>query len=199
MSRTTSSLALALLALAACDSSPKAAPAPATTSQATALSPAASAAPAAAAASGLIAWTAPDSWKTVQHPSKMRMATYSIARAEGDPEDAELSVTHVGGGIEANIERWRQQFEGNPEAKIDKRDVRGMQVTVVELKGTYGAGGGPMMGGGTSEPKKDWALLAAIVATQPAAHFFKMTGPAKTVAAARADFDKLVASIAPKS
>jgi hypothetical protein len=41
-------------------------------------------------------------------------------------------------------------------------------------------------------------MLAAIAHTQPAAHFFKMTGPQKTVESARGDFDVLVGSIAAK-
>jgi hypothetical protein len=40
-------------------------------------------------------------------------------------------------------------------------------------------------------PKPGYALLGAIVETSPPT-FFKLTGPEKTVMAARADFDKLV-------
>ena len=42
-----------------------------------------------------------------------------------------------------------------------------------------------------AEPKTGWALLGAIVETQTPT-FFKMTGPEKTVLAARGDFDKFV-------
>ena len=41
------------------------------------------------------------------------------------------------------------------------------------------------------------ALLGAIVEVGGSLWFFKMTGPAKTVAAARPEFDKLVSSFKP--
>ena len=125
----------------------------------------------------------------------MRKATYKVKAAEGDDTDAEMSVTQVGGGVEANIKRWEGQFEEGKPAKTTDSEVNGLKVTVVELEGTY-KGGGPMMGGG-GESKKDWAVLGAIVHTNPA-HFFKMWGPKKTVQGARADFDALVASFAEK-
>jgi hypothetical protein len=148
-----------------------------------------------AAAAGDLGWTRPDAWELVDHPSTMRKATFKIPKIEGDAEDAEMSVTQVGGSIEANIKRWEGQFEGSPEAKTEKKKVGDLEVTVVTIDGTFKSGG-PMMGGG-GEPKKGWALLAAIVNTEPA-HFFKMTGPEKTVHGARGDFDSLVASFAKK-
>lgn len=146
-------------------------------------------------APGDLGWTKPDAWEQVEHPSPMRKATFKIPKVEGDSEDAEMSVTQVGGAIEANIDRWEGQFEGSPQAKTEKKKVGDFEVTVVTIDGTY-KGGGPMMGG-SGEPEQDWALLAAIVDTEPA-HFFKMTGPKKTVQAARGDFDALVASFAKK-
>ena len=54
-----------------------------------------------------------------------------------------------------------------------------------------------MPGAPPGPAKPDYALLGAIVETQPP-HFFKLTGPAKTVAAAKADFDKMVQSFRAK-
>lgn len=145
---------------------------------------------------GDISWKKPDAWKEGTNPSAMRKATYIVPKAAGDTEDGELSVSAAGGAVDANIDRWRGQFEENPEAKKSDKEVNGLKVTVVELAGTF-KGGGPMMGG-SGEPKKDWMMLAAIVPTSPQMHFFKLTGPKKTVEAARADFDVLVGSISPK-
>jgi hypothetical protein len=41
-------------------------------------------------------------------------------------------------------------------------------------------------------------MLGAIVETQGMPHFVKMTGPVKSVKAARAELDELLASITPK-
>jgi hypothetical protein len=48
------------------------------------------------------------------------------------------------------------------------------------------------MGGGGGK-KEHWTMLTAIAQTEPA-HFFKLTGPEKTVNLARRDFDKFVHS-----
>jgi hypothetical protein len=148
----------------------------------------------AAAGSSALAWDAPKTWKSMPNPSAMRKATYSIPRAAGDAEDADLSVMEAGGGVDPNVERWAGQFEGGKESlKKTSKTVSGFKVTVVDVQGTF-AGGGM---GGASGAKPSWALLGAIVEVGGSLWFFKMTGPAKTVAAARPEFDKLVSSFKP--
>jgi len=148
----------------------------------------------AAPGAGEIAWDVPAGWETAPNPSAMRKATYKIKRAEGDPEDGDLSVTQVGGSVEQNVQRWVGQFDLKPgeEAKRTQRTVGDLKVTVVELGGTFKSG---MPGMGPATPKDKWALLGAIVETPTGMPwFFKLTGPEKTVTGARADFDKLVDS-----
>jgi hypothetical protein len=71
-----------------------------------------------------------------------------------------------------------------------------MEVTRVQVTGTYLAPAGPMM---QSQGKKTgYRLLGAIVAAPEGNVFFKLTGPAATLAAAQPEFDGLVASIARK-
>jgi len=142
-----------------------------------------------------VAWDAPDSFEKSDKSSPMRKATYKIKRAPGDDEDAELSVTQVGGTLEQNIKRWSEQFEDKTEGKRSERTVGEIKVTIVEMQGTYS--GMAMPGQPPSQPKKNWALLGAIIDTQTPT-FFKMTGPSRTVNAARKDFDKMVDSIHPK-
>jgi hypothetical protein len=141
-------------------------------------------------------WTPPASWVSAPNPNPIRKATYKIPKAEGDPEDAELSITQTGGGAEPNIKRWSGQFQGSPELKVIHRDVGPLKVIVVEGHGTFNGGGMP--GGPASTPKKDWALLGAIVDSVDPPYFFKLTGPEKTVTAARPDFDAFVGALKPK-
>ena len=143
-----------------------------------------------------IGWEAPKAWQSMPNPNTMRKATYKIPKAPGDPEDAELTVSAAAGGVEANIQRWAGQF-GNAEAKTEKRKPNGLDVTVVEIKGTYASGGMGMMGGPTT-PKEKYMLLGAVVDGGDRQHFFKMTGPEKTVTAAKKDFDAFVASFRAK-
>jgi hypothetical protein len=142
-----------------------------------------------------LGWDAPAAWTSVPNANTMRKATYKINKANGDSEDAELTVTAASGGVEANVKRWSGQF-GNAEPKTDNRTVNGLKVTVVEIKGTFASSAGMM--GGPATPKEKFMLLGAVVDGGERQHFFKMTGPEKTVTAARPDFDKLVSSLKAK-
>jgi len=147
-----------------------------------------------------IRWTAPAGWKA-EGPRPMRAATYSIAPAAGDTAGAECVVNFFGpgqgGGVEANIERWKGQVQGPDEkpatAKIDKRTVRGVPITVIDSSGSYTGMGGPMMTSPKAVP--GYRLLGAIVEGPGGNVFFKLTGPAKTVASQQKHFDQLLASI----
>lgn len=199
--------ALALLAvcslLAACDkpaeptpNTDKPAPAAATaTAAATSKSTAAPASTGGSAPSDM-AWDAPSVWHRAQTTSPMRKATYAIPKAAGDTEDAEMTVSQAGGSTEANVKRWEGQFEDRTgETKREEKKVGDLKVTVIEIHGKFAGGGMP--GAPASGPKPGWAMLAAIVETQPP-HFFKITGPEKTVTGARAEFDKMVGTFRAK-
>jgi hypothetical protein len=138
-----------------------------------------------------IAWQKPAAWEQADNPSPMRKATYKV---KGEAGEAEMSVTRAGGSVADNIARWEGQFDGKPKATTTEKEVAGVKVTVVEIAGTFQSG---MPGMGATEPKADWAMLAAIAHTEPL-YFFKLTGPKKTVDAARGDFDVLVGSITKK-
>ena len=148
-----------------------------------------------------VRWTAPASWKP-EAARPMRAATYSIAPAAGDQTGAECVVNYFGpgqgGGVDANIERWRGQVlgaDGKPATpKIDKRTTRGIQITVIDASGTYTGMGGPMMAG---KPVAGYRLIGAIVEGPGGSVFFKLTGPAKTIAAQQKNFEQLLASIQP--
>lgn len=154
-----------------------------------------SAPPPVAAPETSLTWKVPARWQTVPNTSSMRIATYRIPRAAGDDADADVSVTQAGGTVQANVDRWMGQFgpEAKGAAKQSTKKIAGLDVTIVEVEGTYNGG----MGGDKAATKA--ALLGAIVATEGMPHFFKITGPAKTVLAARAELDALLASLATKS
>jgi len=132
----------------------------------------------------------------------MRAATYSIPLAAGDQGVAECVVNFFGqgqgGGVEANIERWRGQVRGSDgspaTAKIDKRTLRGIPITVIDTSGSYTGMGGPMA---ASKPVAGYRLIGAIVEGPGGSVFFKLTGPTKTIAAQQKNFEQLLASIQP--
>lgn len=143
-----------------------------------------------------VAWDAPAAWQKAENPSPMRKATYKIPRAPGDAEDGELSISQAGGTVDANVQRWSGQFTSQkPELKRAERKVGDLKVTTVEIHGTFAGSGMP--GAPASGPKESYALLGAIVETTPPT-FFKLTGPDKTVTAAKTDFDKFIDSLRAK-
>jgi hypothetical protein len=148
---------------------------------------------------GALTWKAPASWTAAPNPSTMRLATYHPPRAPGDGEDAEVAITRAGGETDANIQRWLGQFsEHSPEIRTVSM-VRGMKITVVDVSGTFGAGG-MMMPGAAPSAHPGWTLLAAIVETADSGgspYFVKITGPTATVHAARPGLDSLLQSLAP--
>jgi hypothetical protein len=155
--------------------------------------PPASSSPTAAAG---LTWTLPAGW-TIEAPRSMRVATYSIPAARGDAEGAECAVYYFGagqgGGVDANLQRWIGQFQPATQSKRWTKKVSGIQLSLADVSGTYTAHGGSMTQPQGNKP--GWRLLGAIAESPQGAVFFKLAGPAKTVAAASKSFDALVGSL----
>jgi len=135
----------------------------------------------------------PAGWKADTGARSMRLATFFLEKAEGDPRDAEVSVIPAMGSEQANIDRWRGQFQENPPATTRESESGGIKVTVTEMEGTFtGAEGGPQAG------TRLWgAILRAPGASQLI--FFKSWGPRATMEKWKASFDELAASVGPKA
>ena len=149
-------------------------------------------------AAGGVEWKVPARW-TAGAGSAMRVASYAVPAAKG-AEPGECAVFFFGpgqgGSVDANVERWSRQFEGTPAPARTNAVLAGLPVTRVQLSGTYLAPGGPMMQSTGKRPGT--RLLGAIVEAPDGNVFFKLTGPAATVATAQAEFDALVGSIRKK-
>ena len=134
-------------------------------------------------------WTAPAKLKEEPGAKPMRIATYHAPKVGSDTEEPTLVVSHAGGGLDANIERWHGQFNPITKKSRTERVVGSIAVTIVETHGTFLGG---MNGTGSKEKHM---LLGAIVPVKDGAYFFKMVGPEASVEAARSDFDALVGSL----
>ncbi|GMU35247.1 MAG: hypothetical protein HS101_00655 [Planctomycetia bacterium] len=149
-------------------------------------------------------WDQPIEWKPEQVTSSMRVAQYLIPRAAGDDQDGQMIVFHFGAGqggpTDMNIARWRSFFtnaDGSPvgddAAKVEKSEISGMKVTVLDVAGKYSD---PMMAQSGGKPIDGEArLLAAIVETPSGSWFFKAVGPKKTIGENEPVFRKLISSI----
>lgn len=149
---------------------------------------------------GGVKWTAPARWSAeAQRP--MRAATYRVPAAAGDAEGGECAVFFFGPGqggtVDANLERWTSQFQsadGKPvTGKTQRQQVNGVNVTTMDISGTYTASSGPMMAAKTTKP--GFRMLAAVLEAPQAPVFIRLTGPSKTVAAAETEFQALVKSV----
>jgi hypothetical protein len=137
----------------------------------------------------------PGSWTPSQPSSPMRVAQFTVPPAAG-AEAGELAAyffpTGQGGSHQANIERWTSQFAGGDgkavAAKVSTIKSGDMEVTLVELQGTYARGVGM---GPTGEAKPDQILMVAMVETAVGRITLQLYGPSKTLSAQRDSFLKL--------
>jgi hypothetical protein len=136
-----------------------------------------------------LVWKMPAVWQEAPNPNAMRLATYRA------PGGVEVAVSRAGGATEANIQRWIAQFDGVGHEERVEKTVHGLHVVTVDVAGTYVGGG--MATGAPAEPKPDWALVGSIVESRSPSYFFKMTGPAAAVRAARPVFDRFIGAITP--
>lgn len=138
-------------------------------------------------------WKVPSNWTTLDARS-MRVATYGIPARGGDSEGAECAVFYFGpsqgGGVEENLDRWVGQFEHPSQPERSQGEVAGMKLWRVHVLGDYLAPSGPMMQ--STGTKNGYALLGAIVEGPNGNVFFKLTGPKKTVDAAKAEFEGML-------
>ena len=97
------------------------------------------------------------------------------------------------------LERWYQRFvqpDGRPSreaAVVRTRTVRGLQVTAVDLRGTYVGRASP-----TGFPQagiSGYHLLGGIVEGKRGSWILHLFGPTATVAGAKADFEALLDSV----
>src|SRR5262249_4039389 len=98
-----------------------------------------------------------------------------------------------GGGLEANVERWKKQITPPDGKKIDdvmKRDsfkVGEVRVTVVDLQGTYQS---PQLPNQKSEKIANARMVGVVFDSQNGPYFFKLVGPAKTIESHKKGFDE---------
>jgi hypothetical protein len=142
-------------------------------------------------------WTAPADW-TSQGSAPFRVVTWSVPAAPGS-DKAECIVYFFGqgqgGSVEANLDRWKGQFsqDGKPaNAKIAKRTVHGVNMTTIDLTGTYTATGGQVKEG--QGPIPGYRMIATVAEGPTGNLFIRFIGPEKTVTASLAKYEQLLAS-----
>ena len=139
----------------------------------------------------------PEGWSRQKPANRMRKAQFKLPRAENDQHDGELTVIPAFGGMEANLQRWRAQFKEGPEPLINNRKVSGLDVSIVQIDGTYLYKARPMDPAETAQERSDYRVLAAIVQAPGGQLFFKSFGPRSTMEKWQEAFTDMVDSFRP--
>jgi hypothetical protein len=142
--------------------------------------------------------TAPAAWKK-EEPNEqaraMRRYQFRIPKEAGDPEDAELVIFFFGqggGGDEnSNIKRWQDMFKApaGEKSKVDRFKAGAVDVTTVDVQGTYLFKFPPFAPNAKVTEKSDFRLIGVIFASPKGPYYMRLTGPAKTVEKHKKDFD----------
>ena len=144
--------------------------------------------------------TAPDSWVAKRPGNQMISQEFAVPAAKGDPRDGRMTVSSVGGTVEANVDRWAGQFSQPDGAKtadkmkVRKKTLAGQEVSLVDISGTYQESAG-MMQAATERP--DYRMLAAIIPGEGTSFFIKFYGPKKTVAEHEKEFRAMIDGLKP--
>ena len=138
-----------------------------------------------------LVYKTPKGWKEVPG-SQMRNINMKFGK-DGKGECYLTKLAGAGGGMLANVNRWRKQMGAPPltQAQVDalpKKPLFGNPATVVDVTGNFGGMSG-------SAGKKNYRLLGLILVNQYGAIFVKMIGPKADVDANTAQFDEFTSSI----
>ena len=151
---------------------------------------------------------APEAWKSSAASNTMRVYQATLPKAEGDAEDAELVVFFFGegggGGVKANIERWKGAIKAPEGKKIDdvskvtEMKVNGDKITLTYLdiaEGMYMAKKQPFNPKSETVEKDGYRMLGVVIECEKGPYFVRVTGPKKTVEKHKKDFDEWVKGI----
>lgn len=139
-----------------------------------------------------LVYDTPEGWSD-KGASMMRDINFSFGES-GEGECYVARLPGAGGGLLANVNRWRSQMgaEALTEEQVAALPVKplfGQPARFVTVDGTYSPGMG------STETFADYRLIGLILASDAGAVFVKMTGPKDLVTKNEAAFDLFTQSI----
>ncbi|MBD3160659.1 MAG: hypothetical protein GF346_00825 [Candidatus Eisenbacteria bacterium] len=150
-----------------------------------------------------LAWDVPDRFRPVTPSSSMRVAEYELPAEDPDVKPAELALFFfgpgIGGGTQANLERWAAQFRQPDGSDAMERATletfttdSGLEVSTIALTGIYEPS---TMSSAPSFDHPGWALYGAVVEGEGGPWFFKAVGPEAVIEAHRGALEGLYRSV----
>jgi hypothetical protein len=142
--------------------------------------------------------TVPKEWQAAPPKSRIVDHEFTFKHGEGDEAPtARVTMMAASGGTDANITRWKGQFSGAGEPKVEKSEAAGAKVVFVQLEGSFkdSMGGGPFAGGKTVI-RENYGMLGGIIELKDGrSYFIKFTGPKETVEAGAEAFKEMLKGI----
>lgn len=146
---------------------------------------------------------APASWKAQKAENKFRKYQFTIPKAEGDKDDAELVIFFFGKGsggtVKDNVSRWKGMFtapEGKTLDEVSKlttfKIAKDVEVSYFDVSGTYKFKNPPFDPKAKEERRENYRLIGVIIDNDEGPFFIRMTGPAKTMAKNKEAFDSWI-------
>jgi hypothetical protein len=126
----------------------------------------------------------------------MQFAVFTLPKAEGDKEDASLTIYFFGagggGGVDANVKRWQGMFKApaGENSKTEKTKVGDVPVTALDISGTYLFKAQPFNPQAKTEEKPDFRMVGVVFESKNGPYFMRLVGPTKTVEKHKKEFDE---------
>jgi hypothetical protein len=150
---------------------------------------------------------APAQWKEEEPPEisrRMRFKQFKLPKVGKDKQDAEFIIFFFGegsgGSAEENVKRWKSVFTPpkgkkiDDVAKVDKFKVAKVPVTYLDISGTYKFKKAPFVPDAKAELLPDYRMIGVVFESAKGPYFFRLVGPAKTVAHYKKQFDTFLKS-----
>ena len=146
-------------------------------------------------AEGKIRLSAPEKWISKEPRFKSIVSyEFAVTAVDGDSQDGRVTIGGAGGGVTANLDRWKAQFvlaDGDESLVQKKMKVADQTVHFLDLRGTYRPP--PFLG---QPPQSDYRMLGAIIETDKVGSYYvRFYGPQQTVAANEKAFLALIDSL----
>ena len=150
-------------------------------------------------ADGLLAFTLPGTWEKVEPRSRIVEHEFALPPADGQSQSGRMTMMRSGGGVKANINRWKGQFEIDREVdpqdalQVQETKIDGITVHLVDFRGTYLDRRRPF---GPGTPRPGYRMLGAIVQTPEAGDYFvKFYAPEATVDTHAEAFEAMISKL----
>lgn len=145
---------------------------------------------------GKYSMTGAKEWKKKTPRVNIIEAEFAIPKREGDAADGRLTVMASGGGVQANVDRWKGQFSKTEKSSVKKEKVGDFEVHIVDITGTFKDQRGPFA---PATMRKDYRMMGAIIVMENGPDYFaKLYGPSKTIGKNAKGFMEFVKSFKKK-